>query len=149
MRGEIIFLLWCIAALAVSCDNIETVEYRGLSNFRVGLKPKPVASADIRFFNPNRVSGQLRSAEIEVWVDGKKAGSVTQEYDIPVKKQAEFTVPVEVGLSLKDLGFMSTLSTLLRGDPLPVMLKGHVQLQVHGIPVRIPVEHSEKIKIGN
>ena len=128
---------------------MDAVEYRGISNLKVGLKPKPVASADIRFFNPNRVSGQLRSAEMEVWVDGKKAGSVVQQFDIPVKKQAEFSVPVEVTLSLKDLGFMSTMATLLRGDPLPVLLKGHVQVHVHGIPVRIPVEHTEKIKIGN
>lgn len=148
MRSAILFLFGLIP-MVFSCNSIETVEYRGLSNFKVGLKPKPVASADIRFFNPNRVSGQLRSAEMEVWVDGKKAGSVVQEYDIPVKKQSEFSVPVEVSISLKDLGLMSTMATLLRGDPLPVMLKGHVQLQVHGIPVRIPVEHTEKIKIGN
>lgn len=131
-----------------SCNSMQPVEYRGLSNFNVGLKPKPVASADIRFFNPNKVSGKLTSAEMEIWVDGKKAGSVVQTYDIPVKKQSEFSVPVEVGISLKELGVLNTMATLLRGDPLPVMLKGHVQVQVHGIPIRIPVEHTEKIKVG-
>lgn len=149
MRIGITLVFLSLAVLVVSCKKIEAVEYRGISNFRVGLKPKPVASADILFFNPNRVAGQLRSAEMEVWVDGKKAGSVIQQYDIPVKKQSEFTVPVEVVVSMKDIGLMSSLSTLLRGDALPVMLKGRVQIQVHGFPVSIPVEHTEKIKIVN
>ena len=134
--------------LVASCGKVREFEYKGVSNIKLNVQSKPSAKADIRFFNPNNFSARLRSAEVEVLIAGKKAGEVIQEYDVAVPRKSEFTVPVEVALSLRDFSLMGALSGIMSGKPFPVQLKGKVQVVVHGVPVRIPVDHTEEIRLG-
>ncbi len=146
--GRIVWLLLVSALLNQACGKVKEFEYRGVSNVRLNVMPKPLASADIRLFNPNNLTVRLREAEISVLVNGKKAGEVVQQFDVVVPRKSDFTVPVEIAVSLREGGLMGALGGMLSGKSIPVQLTGFVKVLVHGVPVKIPVDHIEEIRMG-
>lgn len=137
-----------IMALLASCSNVKDMEYRGFDNVGFGMMPKPTLSADVRLFNPNNYSVRLQSAFVEVFMDGKKAGEVAQQYDIEVPKKSEFTVPVQLTVSMRESGLLGVATQLLSGKASKVEFKGAVEVRVMGIPMKVPVSHTQEVKVG-
>ncbi len=107
----------------------------------------PRLKADAIFFNPNNMKGKLKKMELDIFVDGKKAGHVNQKLALSIPANAEFTVPVEVLLNLKELGLMSTLFSILGAKKMEVRYVGSIRLNYHGIPINVPVDYKSEIRI--
>jgi LEA14-like dessication related protein len=130
-----------------SCSNVKEAEFRKISNIRFSMDG-PKVTADLTFFNPNNFSMLLKRTEVDVFFDGKKAGRIDQEHQVKVDKQSEFTVPVDLKVSLKDLGLGNALMGVLSGKKYPLRFQGKVFGQVKGIPVSVNIDHTEEIRIG-
>jgi hypothetical protein len=52
--------------------------------------------------------GKLKKIKVDIFLNGKKAASVDQELKTTIPANDEFTVPIEVKLAIKELGFMDT-----------------------------------------
>ncbi|MFM7329017.1 MAG: hypothetical protein ACKO3B_09835 [Bacteroidota bacterium] len=65
-----------------------------------------------------------------------------------IPPQSEFTVPVEIMVSLKELGLFNTLGNLLGGKGIAVGFKGTIRVAVHGITMTVPIDHTEQVKPG-
>lgn len=90
----------------------------------------------------------LKRSEVDVFFDGKKAGRIDQSHQIKVDKQSEFIVPVDLQVSLKELGLGNALMGILSGKKYPLRFQGKVFGQVKGVPVSVSIDHTEEIKIG-
>jgi hypothetical protein len=56
-------------------------------------------------------------------------------------------VPIEVKLAIKELGLMDTLLGMLGGRKFEVHYKGALKLSYHGIPINVPVDYKDDVKI--
>jgi len=144
-RVQVCFI--AIALLLAGCDFVEEVEFRQVSNVRISMDG-PKVSADITLFNPNNFSLSLKRSEIDISFDGKSLGRIDQQHQMAINKKSEFTVPVEVQVSLKDLGLGNAIMGILGGKKYPLRFQGKIYGQVKGLPVSVNVDHTEEVRIG-
>ena len=106
----------------------------------------PMLLADAIFFNPNSSRMRLKSIDIEVLVNDKKAARVNQKLSSLIKAKSEFIVPLEVQLNLKD-GLLDTILSLFGGKSYNVLFVGSMKVTVNGFPIKVPVNYKEQIKL--
>ena len=91
---------------------------RGLSGARI--------NGDAKFFNPNDRPVTLRGVDVTVSVEGNKVKDIQREYDITAEPNSDFSVPIDVTLSLADLnlGLLSTALSMMNGETKKVRYQG-------------------------
>jgi LEA14-like dessication related protein len=141
-------LLFAAMIMMTGCSGPkEKVVLKDIRDVVVDSNTDPRLKANAIFYNPNKEQGKLRGIHVDIYVNGKKAGVVNQDVKIKIPARGEFTVPLEVALSIKELGFMDTLMGVLGGKTFNIRYEGHLRVTYHGLPIRIPVNYEDKVKI--
>lgn len=143
----ILFLtgLWSCKKLdAPVFKSIEDVEIINRSATNVTI------AATTHFYNPNNVQITLKHADIDLLLNDKKITNYQKDYDLKIPKNSDFTVPLEIILSLSDLNsnIISSAISILTGKKQTLTYLGHVKIKAYGIRVKIPVEGSSKIDLS-
>ncbi len=145
-----VLIAFAFAGLLMSisaCKPEGDVELRRIKDVVVDATTEPVLKANAVLFNPNKIRMTLRAIEMDVFVDGKKAARIDQRLKTKVPAQAEFIVPLEVKLNLKELGFFDTLFSVLGGKKKKIHYKGSIRFTYKGVPVKIPVDYQDEIRV--
>ncbi len=142
-------LLLCLLLLIslTACGDYEAVELRQIKSVVADVSDDPMLKTEAVFYNPNNKNGKLKAIHVDVFVEGKKAAIVKQKLKIKVPAKGEFTVPLLVKINLKEQGLMNTLLSVLGAKRLKVRYKGHVRIIYHGLPLIVPIDHEEEIRI--
>lgn len=125
----------------------QDIVLRDIKDVVVDATTEPMLRANAIFFNPNNIRGRLKKIDIEIFVNGKKAATVDQSLKMPIPAAAEFTVPLEVKLAMKELGFMDTILGMVGGKTFKIHYKGSLKLSYHGLPINVPVDYEDEVKI--
>ncbi len=142
-------LLFIIAFFAAGCTLKKDVELRAIENIELtpGDGKNPLLKAEALFYNPNQVRMKVKEIKLDIFIDGKKSASVDQQLKSVIKSKAEFTLPIEVKLSLKDIGLVDAVLGFLGGKKYQLHYVGHIKASVKGFPVRIPVDYTREVKL--
>lgn len=131
-----------------SCEKPgEKIVLRQIRDVVVDASTEPTLKANAIFYNPNNIRGRLKRINVDIYVDGKKAAKVDQKLKTLIPARNEFTIPLEVKLSIKELGFMDTLLGVLGGKKFEVRYEGSLRLSRNGIPFRVPVKYKDEVRI--
>jgi len=146
LKVSVLFLgLMMVAA----CERPhEEIVLRQIRDVVVDASTDPMLKANAVFYNPNNVRGKLKRINVDIWVNGKKAATVDQKLRTEIPAQKEFSVPLEVKLAIKELGFLDTLLGMIGGKKFEVRYKGFLKLTYHGIPIRVPVDYTDTVRIS-
>lgn len=125
----------------------EDIVLRQIRDVVVDASTDPILKANAIFYNPNDVRGKLKKIDIEIFVNGKKAASVNQQLKTVIPSKSEFAVPLEVKLSMKELGFMDTLLGVIGGKKFEVRYTGILKLSYRGFPIQVPVNYKDEVRI--
>jgi LEA14-like dessication related protein len=125
----------------------EKIELKNIRDVVVDATSDPTLKANAIFFNPNNVRGKLKKIDVEIFVNGKKAANVKQDFNTVIPANSEFTVPLIVNLNMKELGFMDTVLGMVGGKKFEVRYEGSIKLNYRGIPVRVPVKYKDDVKL--
>lgn len=138
-----------VLVLLAGCVPEEQVVLRAIDNVELapGKGADPILKADARFYNPNKIRMKIKAIELDVFIDGKKSARVDQKLKSVIKSQAEFTLPLEVQLSMKEIGLVDALLGLFGGKKYLINYKGHIKVTVRGFPLRIPVDYSKEVRL--
>lgn len=148
MKNHTILLLSVLLlSTLVSCGDYEAVELRQIKSVVADVSNDPMLKTEAIFYNPNNKTGKLKAVNVDVFVEGKKAAIVKQKLKIKVPAKGEFTVPLIVKINLKEQGLMNTLLSVLGAKRVKVRYKGHVRISYHGLPIIVPIDHEEEIRI--
>jgi LEA14-like dessication related protein len=147
LKFKIWYLFIVLLLLAGACKPKEEIVLRNVRDIVIDANTEPTLRAQAILYNPNNIRIKLRSAEIDVYVNGKKSGRIDQELKMMIPAEAEFSVPLEVKLNMKELGLMDTIMGMLGGKKLKVEYKGSIRINYKGVPIRIPVNHESEVKI--
>jgi hypothetical protein len=137
------FIGLLILAVMAGCVPKKDVEFRRVENVQFEAAAKsPLLKADVVLYNPNNTKGKLRKIELDILV-----GTVDQVLDQSINGMAEFTVPVQVSVDMKELGLLDTLVSLFGGKKYVIRIVGKVRGKVHGFGITVNVDHKEEIKL--
>ncbi len=137
-----------LAGLTAGCSRPkEDIVLRQIKDIVVDATSEPMLKANAIFYNPNAVRGKLKRINVDIFVDGKKAASVNQELKTIIPSNDEFSVPIEVKLAMKELGFMDTVLGMIGGKKFEVRYEGSLKLSYHGFPINVPVSYKDEVRI--
>jgi hypothetical protein len=120
---------WIIAfALAIaffSCAKMKDPVFKGIENVKMdGLGvSESFVTLDIRYTNPNKFQGRLKSAEGDAWIDSVFLGHFTVDTLVLIPPNQDFLVPVKLKVDMKQM---------LRHS-LTAFMKEEVLLRITGI----------------
>jgi len=144
-----VFAFLILISLFTQCQKPDQdIVLRRIKDVVVDANTDPMLKANAVFYNPNKVSGRLKKIKIDIYVNGKKTGAVDQDLKTKIPSRAEFTVPLEVKLSMKELGFMNTIIGMLGGKKYEVRYEGFLKLSYHGVPIKVPVDYKDEVRIS-
>lgn len=127
----------------------EAPEFLGVRNIKVNKVEKTTAhlNAEAYFHNPNDVKMTLRKIDVDVTMEGEKIGSIDQSTRIKIPPESDFKVPLDATFNIGDVGVLNSILGMLGGKKMKVRYEGHVKVTMHGIPMRVPVDYEDEIKI--
>jgi LEA14-like dessication related protein len=126
----------------------QDIVLRHVRDVVVDASSEPMLKANAIFYNPNDVRGKLKKIDVEIFVDGKKAASVDQLLKTAIPAQSEFTVPLEVKLAIKELGLMDTIFGMIGGRKFKIHYKGSLKLSYRGLPINVPVDYKDEVRLS-
>lgn len=144
-RVNLIIILCLGGLLFQGCGPKQDIEFKYVKDIIVDVNTEPLLKGNAVLYNPNKQRMKLRKVNVDVYVNSKKVARVDQEPSLNIPAQAEFTVPMEVKLNMKELGFMDTLFGVLGGKKMKVRYKGTISITYKGIPVRVPVDYESTV----
>ena len=75
------------------------------------------------------------------------AGVINHKVKIAIPAKGEFTVPLQVDLNMKELGFFDTLMGVLGGKKFDIRYEGHIKGNYRGLPIRVPVKYKDEVRV--
>lgn len=143
-----LLLFVVIPLLFTRCSRPEeAIVLRQIKDVMVDANTDPMLRANAIFYNPNNLRGKLKKINVDIFVNGKKAATVNQRLKTLIPAKSEFVVPLEVSLSMKELGFMDTLLGVLGGKRFEVRYEGVLRLNYRGIPISVPVKYTDEVRV--
>ena len=136
-----LILTGCVPKEAVALRTIEHV------HLTAGNGGNPILQADASFYNPNKLRMRVKKIKLDVFVDGKQSALIDQKLKSVIKSKTEFTLPLEVQISLKEIGLLDALLGIIGGKKYSLHYVGYIRVKVKGIPLRIPVDYSREVKL--
>lgn len=119
-------------------DNIEVTKVKGSEAY---------LNADAHFYNPNDVNMKLKKIEVDVEVEGNKIGTINQSLKTKIPAMSEFKIPLDATFDMKQVGFLQSVISILGGKKLKVHYKGFIRVSFHGIPIKVPVDYEDNVRI--
>ena len=149
MRSVINWIVMAAIFFAViGCEKPkEKIVLKTVRDVVVDATSDPTLKANAVFFNPNKVKGKLKNIDVEIFLNGKKAANVKQDFNTVIPANSEFTVPLVVNLNIKELGFMDTLLGMVGGKKYEVRYEGSIKLNYRGVPIKVPVKYKDDIRL--
>jgi len=145
------YLLPIIIFLSIaSCKAPEEAPvFKRVDNIRVTkvTGTEAVLSGKAFFFNPNKVGMTLRKVNIDVTLEDKKIGTINQTTKTKVPANSDFSVPVDATFNIVDVGFLNSILNVLGGKKMKAHYKGYIKLSVHGVPIKVPIDYEEEIRL--
>ncbi len=133
------FLLLII--IATSCQSPRELVYRDFKNLKiekVGFAATTL-KLDLVFYNPNNFGIQLKYTDLDIFVNNNLLGHSTQDYQISIPRLAEFTMPLQIEVDMKNL--LKNAFPTLFGKEVIVKVTGTVKLGKANVYKIFPVNY--------
>ncbi|MBT1703034.1 LEA type 2 family protein [Chryseosolibacter indicus] len=149
ISGRFILLVFVFTFSLLSCERPkEEIILRQIKDVVADASSDPMLKAEAVFYNPNNISGRLKNINVEIFVNGRKAGVVDKDYKVKIPANGEFSVPLEVKLNMKELGGLQTLLGVIGGKKFDIQYVGKIKLSYRGVPFKVPVDYKSKVRLG-
>ena len=146
-----LFILFVIAAAVVGCQMPEKPPvFKSISK----IKTASVSGASLEittnatFHNPNNMGLKLKGVEIDVLFDGKKVGHISQRKQVKVLPNADFNIPLNAQVDLKQLNLVNGIFGMLAGKKMKAQFIGYIRISKNGVGMRVPIEHEEMLRLN-
>jgi LEA14-like dessication related protein len=144
MKNKILFyptLFIILVFIATACQAPKELVYRDFKNLKVekvGFAATTL-KLDLIYYNPNNFGMQLKYTDLDIYIDNNLLGHSSQDYQITIPKLAEFTMPLQIEVDMKNL-LKNAFSTFL-GKEVMVKITGTVKLGKANVYKTFPVSY--------
>lgn len=146
MKNLKVLLLFSLVFILTGCFEYDDVEFKGVSNFKMGqLKNGKVTfDLDATLFNPNGYTISIKPSEVDVYVEDQYigVGKLLKTVKMKRKSTALYPIPLEVQL---ENGAMFKLMRFITKKEVTVNIKGKVKGSVFGLSKKFDVDEKKTI----
>jgi hypothetical protein len=150
MKQGLFFSMLILVGL-ISCHKPESPQFKYLDNVVVNLESLTSANlhAEAILHNPNKNTITIKSADIDIIVDDKVIAVLEQDFDIKAMGNAEFMIPLDVKIKLRDLNLNTLGSALgLLGDHgQEIHYLGKIKVKAYGVAFSVKVDYKDNINL--
>jgi LEA14-like dessication related protein len=140
-------LSFLLALVISACGKIKDPEFRRVENF--GVKSFGIEKVDVglnvTYYNPNNFGVSVKEAGADFYIDSVYMGKFTQDQEIEVEKNSEFSVPLSGSIPLAT-ALKLKINDLASRDLL-LQANGSVKVGKAGVFISRPFTYSGKHKI--
>jgi LEA14-like dessication related protein len=139
--AKIGFYCLLLALIIAGCTRPKDLQYVDFENVKVlkwGLQQSEVG-VDIRFYNPNHQSVQLKQAAVDIFVNNEKLGHSTLDTLIHIPKRDTFSIPVV--LQVETMTAASNIIRSLSDTATLIKLEGQAKLGKGGVFFNYPIRY--------
>src|SRR5687767_8710802 len=100
-----LFAFISLPFLLPSCVAPKELQYRDFKNFsieKVGFSSTTIRM-DLIYYNPNNFSLQLKTTDLDIFLDNNYLGRTMQEQQLTIPSRAEFSIPITMEVDMKHL----------------------------------------------
>lgn len=136
------FLILLAGIFTPSCQAPKELVYRDFKNFtvdKIGFA-STMLKLDLIYYNPNNFGLQLKYTDLDIFVDNNYLGHSSQDFQITIPRLAEFTLPLQIQLDMKNL-MKNAIPTMLMGKEVMVKVTGTVKLGKANVYKTFPVNY--------
>ncbi|MBC7949459.1 MAG: hypothetical protein H7Y42_16350 [Chitinophagaceae bacterium] len=139
MQNTLLIVIACL--LFAACRKLKAPEFKAISNVQVNKISlgKSTMRFDMTYYNPNNTGATLRKADGEAWMDSTYLGPFRVDSVVNIPALAEFIVPVNLEIEMKQL-LKHSLSAFLNEEPL-FTIKGTAIVSKGGFSKKIPLRY--------
>lgn len=134
-------LVLLLSILMTGCRSPKEFVYKDFKNFKldkVGFASSKV-KVDLVYYNPNNFGLQLKSTDLDVFIDGNYLGHTTQEFQIGISKLKDFTIPLAIDVDMKNV-FKNGFATFFNKE-VTLKLTGKVKVGKANVFRSFPVNY--------
>ena len=135
-----------LTTLLISCSTPKELEYRDFKNFtidKLGFSATSI-KMDLIYYNPNNFGLQLKSSELDIFLDNNYLGHSVQEQLVSIPRRDEFSIPIKIDVDMKNL-LKNGMATLLRNEVL-VKVTGTLKVGKANLFKTLPVNYEGRQK---
>lgn len=147
MNTKAIKFFFLITIGVSACAPDEPIVLREIKDVVAEASTDPRLKANAIFYNPNNIRMKLKKIKVDVFINGKKTAEIDQDFKTVIPARSEFTIPLEVKLAMKELSFFDTVFGMIGGKKMEVRYEGSLKLNYHGIPINVPVNYKDEVRI--
>ncbi|MEO6730984.1 MAG: LEA type 2 family protein [Ferruginibacter sp.] len=137
-----------LTILLISCATPKELEYRDFKNFeieRLGFSATAI-KMDLVYYNPNNFGLQLKSTDLDIFLDNNYLGHTIQEQLVSIPSREEFSIPVKIDVDMKNF-LKNGLSSILSNE-VTVKVTGTVKVGKANLYKSFPVNYEGKQKFA-
>ena len=137
-------LLLVLSILPLACSTPKALEYRTFKNFtieKLGFSSTAI-KLDLIYFNPNNYGIELKTTDIDIFINDAYLGHSNQDYQISIPKKEEFSIPLKIDVDMRNL-LKNGLNTFLRNE-VTVKITGSIRVGKANVFMSFPVLYEGK-----
>ena len=137
-------IILALLIVVVSCKKPQAPEYVGLENIEVrsfGLLETKLG-VKVKMFNPNNQRMQVKSADLDLFVNNELLGHSLLDSVINIPKRDTFFIPLEV--TVQTLGTASRMVQSLADTSVMLKVTGTARLGKSGVYMNYPINYEGK-----
>jgi LEA14-like dessication related protein len=139
-----IYILILVTVAFLSCSSPKALEYKSYHNFSIqslGFN-KTTINLSLEYFNPNHFGMQLKSTDLDIFVNGNLLGHSSLDSLIRIPGRDTFSIPVKFDVNMQSI-FKNAWNTLI-GKEVLVRLSGKVKVGKANVFMSLPVNYESK-----
>lgn len=138
-----IFFVFCLAILS-SCSKPDPVSFAGYRNVRFSNRgfSTGIIQMDVAFYNPNPFPMKIKETTLQVLIDQKPFGNISQDSASLMPAKDTFLMPVSFKINLVDL-LQKVLNTP-HLDSVTLEANGNCKIGRSGIFMSLPLHYKSR-----
>lgn len=148
IKSNNLYIFTTLTILLISCSTPKELEYRDIKNFtidKIGFSATAI-KMDMVYYNPNNFGLQLKTTDLDIFLDNNYLGHTVQEELVLIPRRAEFSVPVKIEVDMKNF-LKNGLATILSNEVM-VKVTGTVRVGKANVFKTFPVNYEGKQKFN-
>lgn len=141
------YAILCACLFLCSCAPVQTPVFLATENIRVsalGLHHS-VINAELKFYNPNKQKLQLRSGDVNVYIEQRLLGKARFDTLLNLQPLDTFYIPINGSISMTDV--LLNAAKLLFKDSVDITLAGTVRAGMKGFFTYVPVNYKGRLSV--
>jgi LEA14-like dessication related protein len=137
----------------VGCKDPQSPILKSVRNVTIGniVNNELIVSGEALIMNPNSYGAVLNGISVQVFVGDRQVATIEEVVSYKILPNEDTAVPLRGRVNMQTVERILTDQgmKILLGQEIPLKFVGTVKARVHGVPMKVPIDFSQKVNLKN